>query len=37
MTELLARAARFREEPGVLSISINAGFPSGLFNAHYFV
>ena len=27
MTELLARAARFREEPGVLSISINAGFP----------
>ncbi|MCH8808968.1 MAG: M81 family metallopeptidase [Proteobacteria bacterium] len=27
MTEVLERAARFRKEPGVLSISINAGFP----------
>ncbi len=27
MTELLASAARFRQEPGVLSVSINAGFP----------
>jgi microcystin degradation protein MlrC len=27
MTELLASAARFRAEPGVLSVSINAGFP----------
>ena len=27
MTELLARAAGFRQEPGVLSVSIHAGFP----------
>jgi microcystin degradation protein MlrC len=27
MTEVLESAARFRKEPGVLSISINAGFP----------
>ena len=27
MTELLASAARFCREPGVLSVSINAGFP----------
>lgn len=27
MTEVLESAARFREEPGVLSVSINAGFP----------
>ncbi len=27
MTELLASAARFCQEPGVLSVSINAGFP----------
>ncbi|RMD63698.1 MAG: M81 family peptidase [Alphaproteobacteria bacterium] len=27
MTEMLARAAAFEAEPGILSISINAGFP----------